>query len=158
MADEPAKLRPEDIEALIELFDASDWRDLRLTIGDTEILLSKDPGAALDTRGRAPAPPAPRPQVPEAASSGGAVAIPAGWVVVRAPSLGTFYRAPTPGAPPYVEIGQRVTAQTEMCLIEVMKLFTAVLASVAGTVREVCVTDGQLVEYDQALFVVEPHG
>jgi acetyl-CoA carboxylase biotin carboxyl carrier protein len=55
-----------------------------------------------------------------------------------------------------VSIGQKVTPDTEMCLIEVMKLFTSVRAGVAGTVREVCVEDTQLVEFDQPLFLVEP--
>ena len=59
--------------------------------------------------------------------------------LVRAPNLGTFYRAPKPGAAPYVAIGQKVEAETEVCLIEVMKLFTSVCAGVAGTVREVLV-------------------
>ena len=77
-------------------------------------------------------------------------------VVVRAPNLGTFYRAPKPGAPPYVAVGQRVEAATEVCLIEVMKLFTSVRAGVAGTVREMLVEDAELVEFDQPLFLIEP--
>ena len=78
--------------------------------------------------------------------------------VVRAPNLGTFYRAPKPGAPPYVAVGQKVEAATEVCLIEVMKLFTSVRAGVAGTVREVLAEDAQLVEFDQPLFLIEPVG
>ena len=81
---------------------------------------------------------------------------PAHWVAVRAPNLGTFYRAPKPGAVPYVSVGQKVDADTEVCLIEVMKLFTNVLAGVAGTVRQILVGDMELVEYDQPLFLVEP--
>ena len=75
---------------------------------------------------------------------------------MRAPNLGTFYRAPKPGAPPYVKIGQHVDAETELCLIEVMKLFTTVLAGVSGVVRQVLVEDAELVEFDQALFLIEP--
>ena len=75
---------------------------------------------------------------------------------VRAPNLGTFYRAPKPGAPPYVAVGQKVEASTEVCLIEVMKLFTSVRAGVTGTVREVLAEDAQLVEFDQPLFLIEP--
>ena len=72
---------------------------------------------------------------PSASGSGATPAIPeapAHWVAVRAPNLGTFYRAPKPGAAPYVSVGQKVDAETEVCLIEVMKLFTYVLAGVSG--------------------------
>ncbi len=75
---------------------------------------------------------------------------------MRAPNLGTFYRAPKPGAPPYVRIGQHVDPTTELCLIEVMKLFTSVFAGVSGFVRQVLVEDAELVEFDQALFLIEP--
>ena len=89
---------------------------------------------------------------PKAAS----VDIPDGWTAIKAPNLGTFYRATKPDAPPYVEIGQKVTADTEICLIEVMKLFTPVRAGIAGIVRKVLSEDAQLVEYDQPLFLIEP--
>ncbi len=75
---------------------------------------------------------------------------------MRAPNLGTFYRSPKPGAAPYVTVGQTVGADTEVCLIEVMKLFTSVLAGVGGAVRRVLVEDAELVEYDQPLFLIEP--
>ena len=78
------------------------------------------------------------------------------WVAVRAPNLGTFYRSPKPGVPPYVTVGQPVAADTEVCLIEVMKLFTSVLAGVEGAVRKVLVEDSELVEYGQPLFLIEP--
>ncbi len=75
---------------------------------------------------------------------------------VRATTLGTFYRAPKPGAPPYVSVGDKVDADTEICLLEVMKLFTAVRAGVAGIVREILVRDSEVVEFDQPLFLIEP--
>ena len=77
-------------------------------------------------------------------------------VAVRAPNLGTFYRAPKPGAPAYVEVGQVIDADTEVCLIEVMKLFTPVKSGVKGTVRQIVVNDGTMVEYEQILVIVEP--
>jgi len=63
--------------------------------------------------------------------------------------------APKPGAAPYVELGQSITADTEICLIEVMKLFTSVRAGTVGTIREICVNDAELVEYGQTLFYIE---
>ncbi len=77
-------------------------------------------------------------------------------MVVRAPNLGTFYRAPKPGAPPYVSLGQWVEAETELCLIEVMKLFTSVQSGVRGTVKQILAEDSQLVEFGQPLFVIDP--
>jgi acetyl-CoA carboxylase biotin carboxyl carrier protein len=167
-------IKPEDIEALLETFDGSTWQDLHLKIEGLEIFVSKTPGArgpAL-TRPHHEAEPAPFPSArapaaaaaphAKAALTGGAGAklskpeAPAHWVTVRAPNLGTFYRAPKPGAEPYVSVGQKVEADTELCLIEVMKLFTNVLAGVAGTVRQILVEDTELVEYDQPLFLIEP--
>ena len=63
--------------------------------------------------------------------------------------------APKPGAKPYVEIGQRVQPDTDVCVIEVMKLFTSVQAGVTGVVRQVLVKDAELVEFDQPLFLIE---
>ena len=83
--------------------------------------------------------------------------IPDGLVVIRAPNLGTFYRAPKPGAPMYVELGQQIEPATEVCLIEVMKLFTPVPSGVRGVVREIRARDGQMVEFDELLFLVEPN-
>ncbi|PKP99641.1 MAG: acetyl-CoA carboxylase, biotin carboxyl carrier protein, partial [Alphaproteobacteria bacterium HGW-Alphaproteobacteria-13] len=79
---------------------------------------------------------------------------PEGAQIVRAPYLGTFYRAPKPGSAPYVEVGSRVTSESELCLVEVMKLFTTVRAADDGIVHAVLADDGALVEADQALFVI----
>lgn len=75
---------------------------------------------------------------------------------MRAPYLGTFYRSAKPGSAPYVEVGATTEMDTEVCLIEVMKLFTAVRAGIAGRVHSVLVNDGQLVEANQPLLVIEP--
>jgi biotin carboxyl carrier protein len=82
--------------------------------------------------------------------------VPATWVAVTAPNLGTFYRAPKPGAPAFVEIGQSVERETEICLLEVMKLFTTLKAGVKGTVKQVCVTDAVMVEHGDVLFYIAP--
>ncbi len=145
---------PRDIEALVETFEASDWSQMKLTIDGLDLFLSKSPGARPSpavSELAAPAPAAPAP-----AATPMRAAAPEHWVTVRAPNLGTFYRAPKPGAPPYVKLGQRVDPTTELCLIEVMKLFTSVYNNVSGVVRQVLVEDGELVEFDQALFLIEP--
>ncbi|HET9863842.1 MAG TPA: biotin/lipoyl-containing protein [Steroidobacteraceae bacterium] len=78
------------------------------------------------------------------------------FLEVRAPLLGTFYRAPKPGAPPFVEPGASVEPDTVVGIIEVMKLMNAVRAGMRGVVREIRARDGTLVEYGETLLLVEP--
>lgn len=169
------KLTSQEMISLIDLFDQSDWKVLHLEIGDYEIFLSKDPNRRYrDTVAATSAPPAPAQAAPvqqapaEQAEGSGQSKSPSmtadsepdheveeGIHLVRAPSLGTFYRAPKPGAAPYVEIGDAVEEDSEMCLVEVMKLFTTVHAGISGKVQEIFVSDGELVEHDQALFSIK---
>ncbi len=159
-----SEIKLQDIEALLETFEASSWSEMRVKVEGLDLFVSKTPGARPAMLTEAPgAPAAPTPPLvlsaePRAPTNGGAFrtgAIPDGWVAVRAPNLGTFYRSPKPGEPPYVKVGQRVEPTTELCLIEVMKLFTSVSAGVSGVVRQVLVEDAELVEFDQALFLIE---
>lgn len=163
MSEVPAR----DVEALVELFERSDWSELHLELGQFRLDLSKH-GVINVTQPLATAPPSTArpvvqdvpPRAPGATPAGAASAqerrIPEGWVALRAPNLGTFYRSPKPGDPPYVEVGQEVAAGAEICLLEVMKLFTTVVARVGGVVREICVADGGMVERDQPLVLIEP--
>jgi acetyl-CoA carboxylase biotin carboxyl carrier protein len=158
-----SKISQNDIDALIELFDRSDWRELRVVGDGIDLFVSKDPNArrsidhAVVASAGAPAPPVTAAATPVAQPTA-ARTPPAHLVAIRAPCLGTFYNAPKPGAPPFVSIGQSVSLDTEVCLIEVMKLFTTVRAGVIGTIRELLVVDTELVEFDQPLFYVEPDG
>jgi acetyl-CoA carboxylase biotin carboxyl carrier protein len=72
--------------------------------------------------------------------------------------VGTFYKAPEPGAEPYVKVGNRVTPGQTVCIIEAMKIMNEIEAEIAGVVREISVEDGQPVEFGQALFRVDPNG
>lgn len=161
------EISTQDIEALMALFERTGWKAMHLKLGDFDLFLSKD-GSGSPLAGAASAPaalpsvPTQAPSAPapcEAAKpSGGAgdPVVPPGWVLVTAPSLGTFYRAPKPGAPMFTELGASVASDSELCLIEVMKLFTTLRATATGTVREIYAQDGQLVEYGQPLFLIEP--
>ncbi|MGB3935487.1 MAG: biotin/lipoyl-containing protein, partial [Burkholderiales bacterium] len=82
--------------------------------------------------------------------------LPAGLALVRAPMVGTFYRSPEPGAPPYVVPGARVAADTVVGIIEVMKLMNAVNAGCAGVVTHVLVENAGAVEYGQPLVAIDP--
>ena len=140
-----------EVEALILLFERSDWHELRLETDGLKLVLSKDADAAAVGSEAAVAaasatedPPEPAPEAVD------------GLVPITAPNLGTFYRAPKPGTPPYVEGGQSVSETTEVCLIEVMKLFTPVRAGLSGRIAKACVEDGEMVEFGAPLFLVEP--
>jgi acetyl-CoA carboxylase biotin carboxyl carrier protein len=76
---------------------------------------------------------------------------------ISAPMVGTFYTAPSPGAPPFVTLGDSVGEDTTVGLIEVMKVFNAVTAGINGVIAEICVENGQFIEYGQSLFLVAPH-
>lgn len=75
--------------------------------------------------------------------------------VVRSPMVGTFYHSPSPGAKPFVEVGQSVKIGDTLCIIEAMKLLNQIEADKAGTIKAILVENGQPVEYNQPLFVIE---
>jgi acetyl-CoA carboxylase biotin carboxyl carrier protein len=162
-----SKIKSQDIEALLEAFDSSTWAELNLKVDGLELFVSKTPGTRgfLDSANLAES----QTLIPVSAGEAAmrapsaaagekqarANAIPQGLTAIRAPNLGTFYRAPKPGEPPYVQVGHRVEPSTEVCIIEVMKLFTSVHAGISGVVRQVLVEDSELVEFDQVLFLIE---
>ena len=81
---------------------------------------------------------------------------PASWKPVKAPMVGTFYAAPSPGADPFVKVDDKVSAGDSMCIVEAMKLMNEIPAEEMCVVKEVCVADGDPVEYGTVLFYVEP--
>lgn len=154
-------LFPDALKQLLDEFSRSGIRELHVRTDGFELYLSTDPaagrlqpatvapahGAAVVAPKPVSAPqPAPRASAPSA--------LPEDAIIVTAPNLGTFYRAPKPGAANYVEVGSMVKAGEELCLIEVMKLFTAVRAEQAGRIHAVLVEDGAMVEGGQPLFAL----
>lgn len=79
-------------------------------------------------------------------------------VIIKSPMVGTFYRAPAPDAPPFVEIGQEVEVGQVVCIIEAMKLMNEIKSEVAGEIVDVLVESGTPIEFGQPLFAVEPKG
>ncbi len=153
-----------DIEAIVEAFQASDCTEIHIRFPGFELHLSTDGRTDIvsESPSAEPATPSGQPQALAAATAPPSTSGDAdsgdldGYAIVRAPYLGVFYRAPKPGDPPYVDVGQAVQAETEVCLVEVMKLFTAVRAAVAGKVVRVLAQDGAMVEADQPLFAISP--
>lgn len=161
------------ISSLVDTLDRSTFEYLQVDVGDLKLTIGK---------GQMPAPgtmPAPAASVQLPAASSTAVNAPAktaepatsaalapstpskspqleGAKAIVATTMGRFYSRPDPASPPYVSLNAVINSDTVVGLIEVMKLFNAVPAGVAGTVVQICVEDAQLVEYGQVLFYVKP--
>ena len=158
----------EFLERLIQAIDQSSLDSIEIERGGTRVRLAKTPDVLQAPGGMAPvaaapvaAAPAPA-AAPAAAPSGDtgageAAPAPASNLVdVTSPMVGTFYRAPAPDAPSYVEEGARVGKGDTLCIIEAMKLMNELECEVSGTIAEICVENAQPVEYGQVLFRVEP--
>lgn len=159
------KLSHEEVQqilSLIEQLDKSEFNFLTLEIGDLKLTLAKEgaPGNPPAKPAVAAAqPPAADPVTSPAAAAGKQEAAPAvddGTVPITAPMVGRFYAQSEPGTPPFVSVGSRVDSDTTVGLIEVMKVFNAVQAGVAGLITAVCVENGSFVEHGQTLFRVQP--
>ncbi len=153
-----------DIRALVRLFEQSDWDDLRVETKDLKLVISKNSNVpGLTIAENAPETHTPitvspnRNKASEPAAKEKITEIPDGLIAVTAPNLGTFWRSPKPGAEPYIEIGQKVGADTTVCLIEVMKLFTPLNAGVSGTVVELIAENSAMVEFGDLLILIDPN-
>jgi len=151
--EKPASLGKDEILEILRLLDESKFDELRLEMDGVKLVLTKGATGATE---EVTAPP--HPVLPETkkATETPLTEVPVGLVAVRAPILGVFYRAPAPGAPPFVEVGSDVRPEDTVCLIEVMKLFNTVKAGVAGRVARILAENGKMVEHDQALLLIEP--
>jgi acetyl-CoA carboxylase biotin carboxyl carrier protein len=89
-------------------------------------------------------------------SSGASTADEAGLVAIKSPMVGTFYAASSPDAKPFVSVGSQVDEETDVCIIEAMKVFNNIKAEMKGTIAKVLITNGQTVEFGQPLFMVKP--
>lgn len=105
----------------------------------------------------AAAPAAAAPAAAPAVAPAAAASHPANWYCVTSPMVGTFYAAPAPGEPAFVQVGDEVAANQTLCIVEAMKLMNEIGAEEMGTVREVCVEDATPVEFGTPLFYIEPH-
>ncbi|HEX2094894.1 MAG TPA: acetyl-CoA carboxylase biotin carboxyl carrier protein [Longimicrobiaceae bacterium] len=155
------------LRGLIDAVDGSGIDSLEISRGGTRIRIAKTPPPA-PVAAAAPALPAMEYSPPAAApatataQTGGAASAPApaparsNLVEVKSPMVGTFYHAPAPEAPPYVEVGTRVSRGQTLCILEAMKLMNELEAEVSGVIREVCVENAEPVEYGQVLFRIEP--
>ncbi len=158
------ELTEDDVLEILNLIEKSDFDYFELEIGDLKLTVAKGgyvPATANPSAAPATATPAPAVEAPAAAPQTEAAAeksaaIPEGLVPITAPLVGTFYVAPDPESPPFVEKGGRVDEDTTVGLIEVMKVFSAVRAGVNGVIEDILVANAGAIEYGQALFLVRP--
>jgi acetyl-CoA carboxylase biotin carboxyl carrier protein len=154
----------EVIKAIIDAFERSDWAEIDVRAGALRVHLSTQaqtqvssarstPAAARaeSERGEDVVVAAPVPAAPAIAAD-----IPVGAHVVVSPAPGIFWRSPSPGAPPFADVGNEVEAGATVCIVEVMKLMNHVVTEVAGIVVGVYVGNGTRVDLGDALFAVEP--
>lgn len=167
MSDAPAASgAPFDLERLqqlIELMEKHGLSEVSLRRGPEQWRLKRGVTAPVTMTAMpvmAPAP-MPVPQAAPAAPAAPAASVPSaakddGLLVIKAPTVGTFYSAQTPEDPAFVKVGDKVSPTTTVCLIEAMKAFNPIAAELSGTIAEVLAKNGDAVEYGQALFKVRP--
>lgn len=146
------------LKTLIDLVSESNVSELEITEAEGKVRIVKSPGAGAMAPAvtYAPAPAqvaaAPVPQV--AVAEVAAPVAPVGHIV-KSPMVGTYYRASSPGAKPFVEVGSVVKEGEPICIVEAMKILNEIEADKSGTVTQILVENGQPVEYGQPLFVIE---
>lgn len=141
------------VKELIELMKENDLVEVEVEEGDSKIHL-KGPGSAAPVMHQVPmaAPAAAASAVPVA---GAPAAAEDGLETIDSPIVGTFYQAPSPDAEAYVKVGDKVTPETVVCIVEAMKVMNEIKAETSGTIAEICCKDGEAVEYGQALFKIQ---
>lgn len=166
----------EEIREILRLIEASACEEFRLETDDVKLVVKKsasadggggaEPGRARTTTAARTVEDDPTPtgatadalSVPSPNTVGPVPHddVPAGLFAVRSPMAGTFYRAPAPGATPFVEVGQEVEPDDTVCIVEVMKLMNSIPAGVRGRVVRICADNAAAVRHDQVLVLVEP--
>ena len=146
------------LKKLIDLVEESGIAELEITEGEEKVRISRNnstnaPATATVTQVAAPATSAPVVPGAPAVTGEPAAAAPEGHVL-KSPMVGTYYRAPTPGAKAFVEVGQTVNEGDTVCIIEAMKLLNEIEADRSGVIKAILVENGQPVEYGQALFII----
>ena len=152
------------VKKLIELLDESGIAEIEITEGEESVRISRyaqgaPVAAAAPAPVAAPAPAAPAPAATAEVSAPPAAAAPApaedDGYDVKSPMVGTFYSSSSPGAAPYVQVGDRVSEGDTICIIEAMKMMNQIEADVSGVIKSIRVQNGEPVEYGQTLFVID---
>lgn len=146
------------IKKLIELLEESGIAEIEIKEGEESVRISRHSSAPAPVHYQVPmAAPAPVAAAPVAAASAPAATAPAAAAghQVKSPMVGTFYRSASPGAKAFVEVGQQVKVGEVLCIVEAMKMMNQIESDKAGVIKAILVENGQPVEFDQPLFVIE---
>lgn len=138
----------ENIDELIDKMEHSSLTELSYKDGDVEIKLKKGTPQTAEVPVQSPGP-----QVTESSTSTDDTPVLDG-TYIKAPMVGTFYKASSPEADPYINVGDDVSNESVVCILEAMKLFNEIQAETSGEIVEILAEDGDMVEYDQPLFKV----
>jgi len=173
------RINQDDVLEILKIIEESTFDELHLEMGDLKLIVKKRAEQGVVQEGgvhhhqepteaavpekppEAPEPhqpaasPAIAPEAPAAIAEPSAPLDQEGLTPIKSPMLGTFYLAPKPGAPPFVEVGQVVSEDDTVCIIEVMKLFNTIKAGIRGRIVKICAENAQMVEFQQTLFLVE---
>ncbi len=148
------------VKKLIELLEESDVAEIEIHEGEESVRISRNsslpaamamPAMMTQAPAAAPAAPAATP-APAAAEESEPELV---GHAVRSPMVGTFYRSPSPGSKPFVEVGQQVSAGDTLCIIEAMKILNQIESDKSGTVKQILVENGEPVEYNEPLFIID---
>ena len=144
------------VKKLIELLDESGIAEIEITEGEESVRISRySQNAPVVAAAPAPVAAAPAAPAPPPAAVAAAAEPEDDGYLVPAPMVGTFYAASSPGAAPYVQVGDRVNEGDTLCIIEAMKMMNQIEADVSGVVKSIRVQNGEPVEYGQTLIVID---
>jgi acetyl-CoA carboxylase biotin carboxyl carrier protein len=146
------------LERLVKLMAANDLNTVDVRDGEKRVILKRGQAIVASAAPAMNAAPAAHSVAP--AGKGGADAPPAdeeaGLLAIKSPMVGTFYSTPTPDSKPFVSVGTTVDEETDVCVIEAMKVFNNIKAECRGKIAKIMVSNGQTVEFGQTLFLVQP--
>jgi acetyl-CoA carboxylase biotin carboxyl carrier protein len=151
----PIEMDQAVVHALLEAFDRSDWLEMTVTIGEDRLHVSRRQAAEPAPEASLPAPEEAAPEEVHAEPTH-ATPAPLTGTLIESPSVGLFWRSPSPGAPPFVEVGTKVAAEDTLAIVEVMKLMNHIVAPAPGTIRAILAENGERVEYGQPLLAIDP--
>ena len=153
-----SELTHDDVQRILRIIDEMGDRDVHLEIGELKLHVTRGAGSSEFTA--APKTSADAKPIQAATASepppSAPIEVPIGHVAIRAPTMGTFYRASSPGAKPHAEVGDRVQPDDTVGVFEVMKLFSTLKAGVAGTITAIPVSNEAMVQQDQVLVIIKP--
>lgn len=148
-------MKVDEIKAIAEIVAANDLSELKLEADGFTLEIKRGGAVVAAAPVAVAAPVAPVAAAPAPAAAPAAAAPAANRVTIDSPLVGTLYRAPSPEAAPFVKVGDKVTPDTVVCIVEAMKVMNEIKAEKSGVIRDILVENGSAVEFGQPLFVIE---